>query len=190
MVHIEVHHIVNALKFARAFAATRDVRYYLNGVHVDVDPVESKLRLTGTDGHRFGRITLDVRAPDDFEPFIIPLDRADAFLKITKPKKSDTYTVPLSDSTVGELAFTPIEGKYPDCDVMFDRVTSADRKEGERTGINFSYLEDACKAAKHVGNKKFGAWSMTFSGANHPMLLELDSPEYFNAAALIMPVKL
>jgi DNA polymerase-3 subunit beta len=100
------------LKAALCCAASQDVRYYLNGVLAEV--MEDEIRLASTDGH----VALVCRTMNlvDKNPamgeVIVPIDAikralvgkaAEVLLRVVEGKWS-----------LGPIAFTPVEGKFPD----------------------------------------------------------------------------
>ena len=122
----------NTLKAVSRFSATKDVRYYLNGVYVQASPSET--RLSATNGHI---LAVHTTAHDGenvnggFTDLIIPADTVSAILKI-KPASKYLETVTLSQDNgtwkaefAGmSVAFIPIDGKFPDYTRVIPRELS------------------------------------------------------------------
>lgn len=94
-------------------AATKDLRFYLNGVQVEAD--QNGTRYIGTDGHILF-IALDNAAVTD-EPFtmIIPGEVVASIPKAKKdPEQLELASMESTRYMLGAQVFTPIDGKFPD----------------------------------------------------------------------------
>ena len=112
----------NTLAAMKLFAATKDVRYYLNGLLLEIGRHES--RLVGTNGHMMAALRIECDQPPIREPVrvILPNDG------LTHVKKKGTVTVSvgspaLQDSSACAIAVEcggvswsglSIDGRYPD----------------------------------------------------------------------------
>lgn len=102
------------LKAALTHAATTDVRYYLNGVLFEVDE-DGFPWLIGTDGHRLFAGRLDHGQCAQKGPFsiIIPGDVVKRACAI-KLNIVPLTAAPDGRYVLGDIGFTPVEGKFPD----------------------------------------------------------------------------
>ena len=102
-----------------AFAmAQQDVRYYLNGLLLELD--KGKLRGVATDGHRLALCEIDVDdAQDQKAQIIVPRKAVTELIRLLKDEKEE-ISVQLSGNHIhidlGDLRFTSklIDGKFPD----------------------------------------------------------------------------
>jgi hypothetical protein len=111
----------NKLKAALLHAGDRDIRFYLNGVRVEYDG-EGELLLIGTSGSALfaGRIAVDSETTPAFA-LTIPRDSLKAALATGK----DVYLDLRPDgaaSRIGDVMFTPIDGKFPEWQRVVPRV--------------------------------------------------------------------
>lgn len=147
-----------AVRLAYQFAATSDIRYYLNGVHVEPHP-NGGAAITGCDGHRV--LQVHDRDATDVETMIISLDKASrAALKPGRMAQTEFEPgrVAIVDADgvpkhLQALAYK-VEGKYPDV-----KATLGEREswvKGIRGTFNVNYLADASQAvAAAIGNAGF-----------------------------------
>lgn len=145
------------LKAVSRFAATKDIRYYLVGIHIVQN--NRGTYLEATNGHMLGRLlVLDTPMPENST--ILPLDavktlcgtakNGDEWLhfevdgvKISVISGNSTYT------------FQAVEGNFPDCDRVVPLVL---KKENEApSGFNPEYLMAFQQAASDIKNSRKGA---------------------------------
>lgn len=103
-------------------AATKAVRYYLNGVHVRVDESQGVF-VESTDGSVAFQDQLSDLAPDDTKgPFgiIIPLAAVKTATK-TKAPALCLKSLPDGRYSLGDVLFTAVDGKFPDVDRVMPR---------------------------------------------------------------------
>jgi DNA polymerase-3 subunit beta len=99
------------LKGALMVAGVKDVRYYLNGVFLEIRA--GIVRIAGTDGHSA------LYAYQNIEHSMPPIDvivPRDTLALVLKNKPKDMVTLALTDSgwSLNGLPFTPVDGKFPD----------------------------------------------------------------------------
>lgn len=141
------------------FAAVKDIRYYLNGILLEVGNRES--RLVATAGHCLGALRLESvshEACTTPEQYIIPTEAVLRF----KPKKGtgDTVTLTvepkqstgqqyatLEDATGSKYTFPLIDGRFPD----YRRVIPS-RCQGTAGHFNPEILMSFVKASKDLGS--------------------------------------
>lgn len=134
----------NDLKALLLAAGKKDIRYYLNGVHVN-----SK-HLVATDGNRMHVIAHGGDWPHD--PVTIPREVVELAVK------AKTLELTLTTEALGAICYKPIDGTYPD----YTRVlpASSDVVTGERyADLNPDYHHDAVKAIQAATGFKAAALS-------------------------------
>lgn len=144
----------SALKGALHCAATKDVRYYLKGVHVRVTQ-EQFVYVESTDGSVAFQTRLnELAAPETQGPFgiIIPLDIAKLAVKTKQPKML-LKSLPDGRYMLGDFAFSAVDGKFPDVDrVMLTRTS--DVYSGELPVFDAEVLLQAQKALQAATDSK------------------------------------
>lgn len=113
---------INALKVAVSTCGKNDVRYYLNGVCLDLERADV-VSIVGTDGHAIGRVVLNVEHGENCK-FIIARASVEQLIKATTLSRIDTEEigivvdvntksmVAIDNGNVTQL--TLIDGNYPD----------------------------------------------------------------------------
>lgn len=183
---------------ATAFAmATRDVRYYLNGLRIEVS--DGMIHVVGTDGHRLA--TASTATDSENLTCIIPRDAVLAASKLVANHKGDaTITVTASsvDVDIDGCALTSklIDGKFPD----WRRVIPKDN--GITIEVDADELRGAMTRASILSNEKFkgvrmllesGSITLTASNPEHEESQEVMDVDYkgepveigFNVAYMI-----
>lgn len=140
----------NKLTAAIPCAGIKDIRYYLNGVHLEVT-ASGVVHIVSTNGHAL--FAGKIEKPDwTGEPvpggftLTIPTDA----IKTAAKAKTKTLTLTALDHgrySLGDVMFTPIDGKYPD----WRRVAKLVEGEEQPAHFNPDYLV-AC-------NKALNTWS-------------------------------
>lgn len=187
-----------AFKAVALFKAVQDVRYYLNGIFVEFNPMET--RIVATDGHTLAVHRAD--AKDDNEGsgnFIIPLDAIKQILSWKLPAKSmhDVFTITVPDGFLvsnfelradfygNACVFKPIEGTFPNY-----RKVIPDTASGEITHLNPDYLARCDEAVAIIkDNKKTTAHaSIAHNGPNNAVIVAYDGiPEL---CMVVMPMRM
>lgn len=120
---------LDAITKVRPSMAKNDVRYYLNGVKVELTP--EKITVVGTDGHRLA-VNEQAKAEDCTHPendfgFILPKTAVDRIATLLKNEKL-TMDVTVTDSAfkmdLDGLSMTTklIDGRYPDYRRVFPKT--------------------------------------------------------------------
>lgn len=151
------------LKGAAVCAAVKDIRYYLNGVLVDIR--ERETRIIATDGHRLMALRRELDKDDESQApaqIIIPGD----VVKAIKPQKAglDCFLsydpaqwaegfegkreCKLSILAGPDLSFEPIDGKFPD----YERTLPRSVPSMEYAHFEGQYISDFTKAARLAFN--------------------------------------
>lgn len=142
-----------AVKLVFPFAATQDIRYYLNGINLR--PLEDgSVMVVATNGHRY----IVVRDPHGFvEQEVIVSINKDALKHASSAKHTldvmSSGAAMFSGEVAQPLFIQPgnsvIEGDFP----RIERVASTiGYKEGINGAVNPAYLADALTIAKSFGN--------------------------------------
>lgn len=113
-----------------AFAmAQQDVRYYLNGLLLELG--EKKLRAVATDGHRLALYEADIKIPiKERLQVIIPRKGVTELIRLLRESEEETG-VQISRNHIrvdlGDMRFTSklIDGKFPDYDKVIPAESSA-----------------------------------------------------------------
>ena len=131
--------LTSHLKAVLLAAGKKDIRYYLNGVHV------TKHHLVGTDGHRMHIVCHGGDWPH--EPVTIPRTACELAVK------GKTTTLEITPTAIGPISYQPVGGTYPDYTrVMASSLAlSTGIEQGDMlTWIQPEFLKDAAAAIKLV----------------------------------------
>ena len=164
----------------------KDIRYYLNGMLVEHNGVET--RLAATDGHRIHLVRVEHNNALVSEPvkYIVPRD---FILQLIKTKFSKyaikQFTLTFSDMKVsaalpngGEIISKLIDGTFPDYCRVIPRSLS-----GEYSYLNPEYQLDAVNGLIDYSENKTIAVRIKHNGEGAAVLA------YKNYLAVIMPVR-
>lgn len=185
-----IHVYRNKLKAAARFMAVQDIRYYLNGVLIESNPMQS--RIVATDGHTLFASRDDAKGDNEGSFVgIMPADTVKTILGWKAPHKSANDT-PVVLTTCDDLAgehraawagnicvFRLIDGKFPD----YARVVPATLD----AGVSFfqpEYLLRCTKAAIDLNTSAKGMFA--FKCAQDGAGVAVFSPQSF---AVLMPIK-
>lgn len=160
---------ISKLKAALIFAAKKDIRYYLNGVLVEVQ--NDQILLVSTDGHRLSIIRSTFDADQDHKAighkFIIPREMIERYLKAAgkgvltsihfEPSVKngvEGYEISIQDH-LGSLVIDgrAIDGKFPYWRKVYS-TRSEIPLEVRVFSANSSYIAEFGKIAKILGSRK------------------------------------
>lgn len=172
----------------KLFAPINDVRYYLNGINLEISAQET--RLIATDGARIGVFRLQVEQPTVTTPLsdiIIPND----LLKLVKTKGNVTFTLgecagkednarPVTVACAGgSLVGATINGVFPD----YRRVIPA-TVTGAPHQFDLCLLGDIGKAWRLLhGGKGPCQATIGFNGEGRPALFDLGIRDFVGVIA-------
>ncbi|MDD4914387.1 MAG: DNA polymerase III subunit beta [Methylococcales bacterium] len=179
----EYHFLLNAGKFKRALdktvfcMANQDVRYYLNGLFLNVS--NSRLKLVASDGHRLSIYEDDIGLQTGYEArIIIPrkatqelsrlLDDADAELNIQF--SSNNIRICYKDVVFSSKL---IDAKFPDFSKVFDQQFLSPLL------VQKQHLKDALTRVAILSNEKFRG--VTFDIAGDVLKMSTHNPEHDEA---------
>ncbi len=154
--------------------AQQDVRYYLNGMLIELD--QDKLLTVATDGHRLAlsRLTLENKVCDDLVQVIIPRKGVLEAGKLLSSIEEDA-TISLNSNhiriTIGQFVFTSklVDGRFPD----YGKVLP---KNAERILLcEKESIKEAFARASILCNEKFRGVRLTLS--ENKLRINANNPE-------------
>lgn len=132
--------------------AQQDVRYYLNGLLIEIE--EGNVRAVATDGHRLALCEIDVgKQGSATQQVIIPRKGVLELQKLLGEDEDVSLSIGTNHirATVGRIRFTSklIDGRFPD----YGRVIP--KPEGNQLVIGRDYLRNALQRAAILSNEKY-----------------------------------
>jgi len=132
--------------------AQQDIRYYLNGLLIEVK--ENNINIVGTDGHRLSFTSLELKTPAQASQVIVPRKTIVELVKLLK-ETNDPLEISFSSNQVHfkfndiDMITKIIDGKFPD----YSRVIP----EGHINSfnINRTLLLDSMLRASILSNDKY-----------------------------------
>lgn len=164
--------------------ADKDVRFYLNGALLEVTQC-GQVHLISTDGHMMlvGRIQ-PAWLSDNPGPLQLIIPR-DVVAQASKGRTPDTVTLARLDDTrwtLGDVVFTPIDGKFPDWRRV--NVTGAQIGPEKPAQFNPATLVRANEAlARWTENKKHCYTRLHMRGNDAAVMMSADN----SAHCIVMP---
>lgn len=181
--------MIKTLKGLLTVAAKKDIRFYLNGIHVVRDS-DGVVKLQASDGYA-GMILENMQhmfnvAPDtDVILCRVSLDNA---IKMFGPKATPPLSINNDGARLGEHAVTLIDGRYPDIRRAL-RIDSSGKCD--EIGFDFEILATICKACSlvcHDYTYKCGIFKMR--DASDPLLIRRELTDGGVLLAAVMPMRL
>jgi DNA polymerase III sliding clamp (beta) subunit (PCNA family) len=180
----------NQLKAMSRLAATSDIRYYLNGLHVVQD--NRGTYIEATNGHMLGRLLIDETPIANPCSVIMPLESVKT-LAATGKKGRETVCFTVDGVKIsainpqGEtMIFQAIEGKFPDCDRVVPTLTSDSGLEPST--YNPEYIAAFYDCANDLrGRKATGISVQIKQRGNDSGIVNIDSEPLF--VGIIMPMR-
>ncbi len=163
-------HLIEQTAFCMA---NQDVRYYLNGLLLELRP--NALRTVATDGHRLALCDMESEIiPGDINQIIIPRKGVVELSRLLSDS-DDTCTIQLNANHIridlGDIIFLSklIDGRFPDYDRVIpkggDKLVTADRET----------LRQGLLRASILSNEKYRGIRMNFS--NSLLRATVNNPE-------------
>lgn len=178
----------NYVDAALVITPKKEIRYYLNGIYIDLFNNEG--RIVSTDGHRLfaAKFSTELDLTDNIN-FIIPREYIERILKVKTKFSEISVSVELNaansikiklaiDGTVIECS--PIDGKYPDYRRVFPEKTS-----GEVGNFNGEFLADFDNIAKKVSGNKHAIALIAHNGTSAALVDFNDE----NTIAVVCPLR-
>jgi hypothetical protein len=179
------------LKALSRFSAIKDIRYYLQGIHVVQN--NRGTYLESTNGHVLGRLLIDQTPVDGENSVIIPNDAVKNLAAIGK-KGDETlhFTVDGIKITViqpdnSTMQFSALDGTFPNCDsVMPKELKESDIKPST---FNPDYLMAFYDCASDLSGKKnpTGVSMSIMQRGDSSGIVALECTELF--IGVIMPMR-
>ena len=178
------------LKGMSRIAATKDIRYYLNGLHVVQD--NRGTYIEATNGHMLGRLLIDETPIANPCSVILPLESVKS-LAATGKKGNESLCFTVDGVKIsainpqGEtMIFQAIEGKFPDCDRVVPTLTSDSGLEPST--YNPEYIQAFADCANDLrGHKSTGISVQIKQRGNDSGIVNIDSEPLF--VGIIMPMR-
>ena len=163
----------NLLRQVDFAMAQQDIRYYLNGLLLEVNG--QQLNLVGTDGHRLSYINTKLTETYEKQEVILPRKTVTELIKLLDDSE-DAVTIDISATQVNfafsniRLISKIIDGKFPD----YNRVIPTGHKN--RFGINRIEILQAMQRASILSNEKYRGIRLVL-GANSLRLISSNSEQ-------------
>lgn len=178
------------LKAMSRLAATNDLRYYLNGLHVVQN--NRGTYIEATNGHILGRLLIDETPVANPCSVILPLESVKSLAATGKKGKENLcFTVDGVKITVitamsESMIFQALEGTFPDCDRVVPTVTSDSGIEPST--YNPEYIQAFYDCANDLrGHKAKGITVQIKQRGNDSGIVNIDSDPLF--VGIIMPMR-
>ena len=166
------------------FAAVKDFRYYLQGVHVRQD--HRGTILEATDGHALGMLRID-DTPKPVASCILPTESVKALLGSRKDGNQylDFHVDGLNVTSSGcnnVMTFQRLDGTFPDT----VRVTPKDSPEDGAAQFDADLLVKFQQCVKDLEINKTGHFGIRHRGANNSALVDIGDADF---VGVIMPMR-
>jgi len=178
------------LKAMSRFAATNDIRYYLNGLHVVQN--NRGTYIEATNGHILGRLLIDETPVANPCSVILPLESVKSLAATGKKGKEslcftvDGVKVSVITAMSETMIFQSIEGRFPDCDRVVPTLTSD--KGLEQSTYNPEYIQAFADCANDLrGYKTSNIIVQIKQRGNDSGIVNIDSDPFF--VGIIMPMR-
>jgi DNA polymerase-3 subunit beta len=178
------------LKAMSRLAATSDIRYYLNGLHVVQD--NRGTYIEATNGHMLGRLLIDETPIANPCSVILPLESVKSLAATGKKGKEnlcftvDGVKITVITSMSETMIFQAVEGKFPDCDRVIPTLTS--EKGLEQSTYNPDYIAAFHDCANDLrGYKTSNITVQIKQRGNDSGIVNIDSDPLF--VGIIMPMR-
>jgi DNA polymerase-3 subunit beta len=178
------------LKGMSRLAATKDIRYYLNGLHVVQN--NRGTYIEATNGHMLGRLLIDETPIANHCSVILPLESVKSLAATGKKGNEslcftvDGVKVSVITATGETMIFQAIEGKFPDCDRVVPSVVSDSGIEPST--FNPEYIQAFADCATDLrGHKSTGISVQIKQRGNDSGIVNIDSEPLF--VGIIMPMR-
>ena len=179
----------SALQAALICAAKKDVRYYLNGVHVEFTSARHAL-CVGTDGAMLGAFAAEYTGEDPPKlgtSFVIPYETIKG-LKLARNQTTVSLTLASDGScgTLGDRMFKPVDGRYPDFRRVVPTPSDVDHENQTASTVNPSLLVRGVDALRTFRGKPEHAPFLIQRGTDAAVLHDGGD----EAVVVVMPMRL
>lgn len=170
MAQRNLRHLLRQVEFSMA---QQDIRYYLNGLLLEVNG--ERLHVVGTDGHRLSYICTDLGQSFDKQEVILPRKTVTELIKLLEDADEEV-SIEISSNQANftfsniRLISKVIDGKFPD----YNRVIPVDHQN--RFSLNRLEVLQAMQRASILSNEKYRGIRMVL-GANSLRLISSNSEQ-------------
>jgi hypothetical protein len=178
------------LKAMSRLAATKDMRIYLNGLHVVQN--NRGTYIEATNGHMLGRLLIDETPIANPCSVILPLESVKTLAATGKKGNEslcftvDGVKVSVITAMSETMIFQALEGTFPDCDRVVPTLTSD--KGLEQSTYNPEYIQAFYDCANDLrGHKANGITVQIKQRGNDSGIVNIDSEPLF--VGIIMPMR-
>ena len=175
----------STIRAAAVAAASKDIRYYLVGVHLSIAH-QDFATVYGTDGHMLfaGRASYSVDGEESLEPLAITIP-----LDIVKKcdKRADLFTLeslPDGSYMLDGMRFSPLDGRYPDVQRVITRVDQVQPVEVAFCDPDLLVRAHSAMAL-YYGDKKGTTYCMLQQGRSATLIHNVAS----DAICVVMPMR-
>jgi len=192
--------LFKALTSCLICAGKKDIRYYLNGVHIKQSAY--KLIIEATDGHRLIRFESDDRI-HGIDEFDVILDRFAVTQLLNAIKNVNWHKTDVAECTIKNINNAPgnsagfiefdilkcelIDGRFPDCDRVIWK--ESEKRPTDEIALNAGYFSDIYKVITPFNKKNVGL-KLQFKSALDSMRFDFDTKTNFSVVGIIMPCRL
>lgn len=154
----ELKRVIELTHFAMAH---QDVRYYLNGLLLDVGG--GRIRAVATDGHRLAIAETEVETPGDARQVIVPRKAIGELMRLV-PADEEEVDITIGGSALQlllpdlQLTTKLIDGKFPDYERVIPDVDESDK----RIVADRELLRQSLSRASILSNDKYRAIRLSF----------------------------
>lgn len=178
------------LKAMSRLAATKDIRYYLQGLHIVQN--NRGTYIEATNGHILGRLLIDETPVANPCSVILPLESVKS-LGATGKKGNESLCFTVDGVKVSVITamsetmiFQALEGNFPDCDRVIPKITS--ESSVEPSTYNPEYIQAFYDCANDLrGHKANGITVQIKQRGNDSGIVNIDSEPLF--VGIIMPMR-
>ncbi len=169
----ELRYLLEQTHFA---IASQDVRYYLNGMLLELS--EQQLRTVATDGHRMAMCTMPLPQVTDFKQVILPRKGVNELLRLLE-NTDDVVKVTLGqhhvrvESATFTLTSKLIDGRYPDYHKVLPKPSN------RLVTLNRDDFKQALSRVAILSSEKFRG--VTIKWLEDALVLEASNPEHEEA---------
>ena len=160
--------------------AQQDVRFYLNGLLLEVGP--NKLTAVATDGHRLAKATTTIeKGSIEDNAFILPRKAVQELTRTMNEEKDCklSYSANQASFSYGDIEFTTklIDGKFPDYKRVIPESTET------KIMLDTGTLKPALQRVSILANEKFKGVRVEISG--NELVVSSENPEQEAAKEVI-----
>jgi DNA polymerase III sliding clamp (beta) subunit (PCNA family) len=182
----------NLVKGLLTIAAKKDIRYYLNGIHV-VCGDDGIFKMEASDGHSGMILTIKsemFNVKPNTDVILCGASLAN-LLKLFGSKAKPTFSISNESARIGEYNVEFIDGRYPDLARAMRLYSGATSTPCSEIGLDLSKLAAVCKSCELVlHNNKFKGAKLTLRDASDSVLITQTFNKVDTLQVALMPTRL